>query len=452
MRSYSAAALAAAFLLSHDLVSAVPTAQKRALLTPEEVYEVSTLGGMTFRVPQVRNQRVMNMTKGRGQMALARAYSKYGGELSADLLSYIEKILEELGLLGSSSSSGTNKMNMTTTSPKGEVAARPQMFDSEYLCPVQIGTPQQTLMLDFDTGSSDLWVFSSQTPSAEVDGQTVYDIAASSTAQQLEGSTWSISYGDGSSSSGDVYLDTVSVGGVTVDNQAVESASEVSTSFTQRTTTDGLLGLAFSTLNTVSPQQQQTFFDNALVNLASPLFTANLKASEPGNYNFGFIDPSEFEGDISYISVNTSQGFWQFAADGFTVGDSGAQSLAHEGIADTGTTLVLVPAAIAAAYYAQVSGAQDSASAGGWVFSCDADLPDFAVNIGSYSGSVPGEYIRYSPVDGNSFATASTCYGGIQAVPAGIDFAIYGDVFLKAHFVVFNGGTEQLGFAQKPLT
>ncbi|ORY57147.1 eukaryotic aspartyl protease [Pseudomassariella vexata] len=440
MKSGQVVAVAASILCHETLVLAAP-------LTLEDVLEISTLGGMTFKISQVPNSRYTGMKKGRGTMAIARAYAKFGAAVPDDLQSLIDQILAELGLVGNNGNNGD-----TDDDSQGEVAAVPEAFDTEYLCPVQIGTPPQTLNLDFDTGSSDLWVFSSETPQAQVAGQTVYQIDQSSTAQLIDGAAWSISYGDGSSSAGAVYLDTVTVGGVTVDSQAVESARNVSASFTSNPNSDGLLGLAFSTLNTVTPNQQKTFFDSALTDLASPLFTANLKKSEAGNYNFGFIDKTEFTGDISFVAVNVSSGFWLFESEGFAVGTSGTVSAAHQAIADTGTTLMLLPQEIVDAYYAQVEGAQNAvATAGGYVYPCTATLPDYTAMIGDYQAVIPGDFVNFSPVDGDTFEEATTCFGGIQAITAGIPFAIYGDIFLKAQFVVFHGGNGQLGFANKPL-
>lgn len=123
------------------------------------------------------------------------------------------------------------------------------------------------------------WVFSSELTTAAQSGHRIYQ--PSRAARKLAGQLWSISYGDGSSASGDVFVDTVGVGATQVTMQAVETAQTVSTSFSQGID-DGLLGLAFGSINTVSPTQQKTFFENAAPSLDAPLFAVDLKKGRPG--------------------------------------------------------------------------------------------------------------------------------------------------------------------------
>lgn len=303
--------------------------------------------------------------------------------------------------------------------------------------------------LDFDTGSADLWVFSSELPSSESSGHAVYNPSKSSTAKELEGYTWNITYGDGSGASGNVYTDTVTVGGLTVTGQAVELAEDVSSTFISDTESDGLLGLAFSSINTVEPKQQTTFFDTAISEgaLAANLFTADLVAGAPGTYDFGFIDSSKYTGSITYTDVDTSNGFWEFTGTGYAIGTASFKSSSIDAIADTGTTLVLLDNSIVEAYYKKVSGSENSESEGGYVFPCSATLPSFTLGIGSYRAVIPGTYVNYSPTDDSG----TTCYGGIQS-NEGIGFSIYGDVFLKSQFVVFDSDNTQLGVAAKTLS
>lgn len=192
--------------------------------------------------------------------------------------------------------------NSTAPAAQGDVTATDvaltEMNDLEYLSPVQVG---DTMMrLDFDTGSSDLWVFSNQLPSSQLAGHAVYNTGNNGTGKEMQGSTWKISYGDGSGADGLVYADKVVVGGATATAQAIEAATSISTEFMTENA-DGLMGLGFGTFNTIRPQSQPTFFENIKSSLQQPVFTVSLKKNASGTYDFGFIDPNKYTVSINPI-------------------------------------------------------------------------------------------------------------------------------------------------------
>jgi len=301
--------------------------------------------------------------------------------------------------------------------------------------------------LDFDTGSSDLWVWSSELRSS-TKGHNIYNPEKSSTAKIISGATWNISYGDGSSASGNVYMDVVSIGGVTIPHQAVGLSEKLSSSFQQDGGSDGLLGLAWPALNTVTPKPQATPVENMIDNniISSPLFTANLdKGDNNGFYTFGVIDAAKAgvsESDIKYTTVDNSQGFWMFPSTTATINGTTIDLSGNTAIADTGTTLALVSDSVVSVIYAAIPGAKMDATQGGFVYPEGATVPDveFAVGDNMFKINV-SDFSLGSAGNGMLF-------GGIQSRGSN-GFDILGDVFLKSVYVVFDQGNTRIGVAQR---
>lgn len=333
----------------------------------------------------------------------------------------------------------------TTKDQAGEVPAEDEQNDSEYLCAVTIGTPGQTFKLDFDTGSADLWVWSTELPkSTSTAGHTIFDPSKSSTFKNSSGSTWKISYGDSSSASGTVGTDNVNIGGLVIKAQAIELANTLSTQF-QQGVGDGLLGLAFGSINTVSPTPVQTPVENMIsqtdIPKSSELFTAHLgSVTDNGDadrkdsfYTFGYIDQASLGDQTPYYTpVDNSQGFWQFTSASATIAGKTIDRAGNTAIADTGTTLALVDDSTCQKIYDAIPGATYDSTQQGYVFPTNtaADkLPVVSFAVGNKHFSVNKADLAFADA-GNGMT-----YGGIQS-RGDLTFDILGDTWLKGVYAV----------------
>lgn len=106
---------------------------------------------------------------------------------------------------------------------------------------ISVGTPAVTYTVDFDTGSSDLFLPASSCGST-CSGHTKYNPSSSSTSKAL-GKSFTLSYGDGSSVSGKQYTDTVKIAGLTSTKQTLGAATKYSSGFESANfPADGLMG------------------------------------------------------------------------------------------------------------------------------------------------------------------------------------------------------------------
>lgn len=71
----------------------------------------------------------------------------------------------------------------------------------------------------------------------------------------------------------------------------------------------------------MEPQKQKSFFDNVMPTLEQPVFTATLKRGNDSSYEFGTINEEKFVGPLNFVTIDPSQGWWQFDSPGVQIGD-----------------------------------------------------------------------------------------------------------------------------------
>ena len=347
-----------------------------------------------------------------------------------------------------------------TVGLKREVAQDPLTDEHSQLWmgTISVGTPPVQYTVDFDTGSSDLFLPGKNCDST-CSGHTPYDPSASSTSTDL-GTPFSLSYGDGSTVSGEQYTDTVTIAGLTATNQTLGAANEYSSGFdSSNFPADGLMGMGFQSISVYNaPPVFQSLVAEGQTD--SPVFAMKLTASG-SELSLGGLNSDLYTGDVTYVPVS-QQGYWQTSFDALNVGGKkvvGSTSCIVDSVrshyyiltplADIflqGTTLVIGDTTNVAAFYKKIPGAQDASStvgAGFYTFPCNSTLPAVSFTIGGKDFPMT-QSLNFGQVSSGS----TDCVGSIVADSSiGSQFWILGDAFMTNYYTVFDVGNSQVGFA-----
>ncbi|KIJ62514.1 hypothetical protein HYDPIDRAFT_25627 [Hydnomerulius pinastri MD-312] len=283
---------------------------------------------------------------------------------------------------------------------------------------VTVGTPPVTFTMDFDTGSSDVFLPGPLCGSSCA-GHKIFIPNASSTAKDL-GHKANLTYGSGSTF-GELYADVISVAGYTAKNQTILVAQEYSSGFSSNSTaSDGLVGLAYPSL---AANNDIPLFVNLIEQHAVPEPVFSFKLAENGSELFLVV----LGNWVQSVSANGSQVLGNLPA-----------------IVDSGTTLLLGDAKNIAALYERINGTADPENPGHYTLPCDS-FPEISFKIGNRSFSVPPDMYNLGPINNSSNNCMSAIYAN-DDLPLD-DHWVLGDVFMAGVYTIFDMGQNRVGFA-----
>lgn len=305
--------------------------------------------------------------------------------------------------------------------------------DTQYLAEVKLGNPPQSFNIVPDTGSSNLWVYSSSCWfSAACYLHSTYKSTKSS-SHEKDGKSFSIQYGSGGVS-GSWSLDTTNFGALSASKFSVGEVTSASGMAFIVGHMDGILGLGY---DTISVDHRPVFIQQA--NTSDHSFSFYLShVDKPSYLIIPGTDNTLYTGDLVYHDV-IEQKYWSLNMTDIKVGGKQIPGAAgYKGVIDSGTSLIVGSSTLVDPIIAEI----------GTVDQTCADIsgkPDVTISFNGVDYTLtPEDYI----VKVSTFA-GTGCVLGIMSsqFPDGFNYLIVGDVFMRKYYTHFDMNNNRVGMA-----
>jgi len=325
---------------------------------------------------------------------------------------------------------------------KGHPVGVSNFLNAQYFSEIAIGTPPQEFKVVLDTGSSNLWVPSTDCGSIACYLHSKYNHGESNTYKQ-NGSDFAIQYGSGSLE-GYISQDTVQIGDLKIKNQLfAEATSEPGLAFAFGRF-DGILGLGYDTIsvNGIPPPFYNMIDQGLLDEKKFAFYLSDTSKGDDSEAIFGGVNEDHYTGKMTNIPLRR-KAYWEVDFDAITLGDQTAELDSTGAILDTGTSLIALPSTMAELLNKEI-GAKKGYN-GQYSVDCKArdSLPDLTFTLTGHNFTISA-YDYILEVQGSCI---SAFMGFDIPAPAG-PLAILGDAFLRRYYSVYDLGNNSVGLAK----